>query len=272
MLYPVHTDPNLLTTRKDAAENTATPDPGHEWAHPEVTRLLASRATALLARRCCPRNTYGITPEQVYSEAMVAILRRRDDVEVYDPEGYVQSRLAFAYMTLRRHAATDARHRSFHRLPDDVEGNGHHGADADRRHVDQHAIGPEQLLVQREYVRTLQVAVTRRIGELGRGEETRARALSTLLTLLAIAANDGCLPEVVPERSDRLERGEVDLLAATWMADPRLRSAGDGPDSPAIRQRRRRLVELVRSEARELLADSTVETVPAEKEAMTWAH
>ena len=173
MFQPAHTNAQV-PNESDTAENTTTRtnittrtnvDDDRDWAHPEVTRLIASPATAMLARRYCPRNTFGITPGEVYSEAMAAILGRRSEAGVYDPNGYVGSRLAFAYLALRRRAAAENQRRALQRPTDadsdDTGGGRRRSAEMDLRQIERHAIDHEQLLIHRDYVRALQVAVTR---------------------------------------------------------------------------------------------------------------
>ena len=250
----------------------STPLPGADWARTEVGQLAVHPTARALAGRYCAPNSLGITPEQVYAEALANIWRRQHETEIHDADGYVRSRLAFAYKGLRRRLVTIAKRE----LPVDPVGlvpGAEHDDEAHARRgvslpsaalvVEEDPIGE---LADREWIRAVQIAVTRRVSELGSRDEQKARALSAVLALLAIAANGGRLPAVVPDRSERLEDGEIDLLAATWLADPGLRMVADGPDSAAIRQRRKRLVDAVRSEYRtvvELAGDLDDEPVAA---------
>ena len=260
----LHRQPNHEPREcKETAENTTEsptpnsitptvedPRPGLEvdWCRTEVGRVATDAITAVHARRHCPPNTLGITPEQVHGEALARMWRQRFEVEVHDVDGYVRSRLAYAYRTLCRQRIAESRHERATDPAVLAGEDGAHPAVAEPRPGTDPLVG----LVDAEWIRDAQLVLTRRVSELQPSELARARALATLLTLLAIAANGGCLPAAVPERSGRLEDGEIDLLAATWMADPRLRGAADRPDDAAIRKRRQRLVETVRSELREL--------------------
>lgn len=228
-----------------------TPTPETDWAHTAVGRIATSDETRALARRYCGPNSLGITPEQVHAQALDMLWRRRHTTEVYDPDGFVRSRLAWAYRGLvKQRLALTRRETSA-----DPTGLGSHLTVAD----------PEGLVPCAEWIRDIQTAVTRRLGELGPCDDTKARALATILNLLAISANDGCLPSVAPQRSDRLEESERDRLAATWMADPALRSVGDSPDSAdsaSTRKRRQRLMDIVRDEFALVLAQLTSDSEP----------
>ena len=236
---------SIITT---PAADGPRPDVEVDWSRTEVGRVATDAATAVHARRHCPPNTLGITPEQVHGEALARMWRQRSEVDVHDVDGYVRSRLAYAYRTLCRQRVAESRHERATDPAVLAGEDGAHPAVAESRPGSDPLVG----LVDAEWIRDAQLVLTRRVSELQPTELARARALATLLTLLAIAANGGCLPAAVPERSGRLEDGEIDLLAATWMADPRLRGAADRPDDAAIRKRRQRLVETVRAELREL--------------------
>lgn len=215
--------------------NTPSSDP--DWAHTPVGRIATSEDTRALARRYCGPNSLGITPEQVHAQALDMIWRRRHTTEVYDPDGFVRSRLAWAYRGLVKQRLALTRRET----PAEPADLGPQLTVADA----------ESPVLCGEWIRDIQAAVTRRLGELGPRDDTKARALATILNLLAISANDGCLPAAAPRRSDRLEDSERDRLAATWMADPALRSVGgshDSPDSASTRKRRQRLMQTVRDE------------------------
>lgn len=203
--------------------------------------LAGSEAKAFV-RRILRRDNVGIEPDEVVNRAILTVLDLAEDPEIETVESYGRSRLEFAYRNLLR---LELRH---HKRAGARSGG--------QEHDDNEAMESDQLVSDGVELAVSSVSLDRVRSYLqaslaaSHGSARAARqgpVTAAAFNVVNISSNGGALPKGLPQKSTRLEPQESELMAAVWLASPRLRGT-DAPDDAAVRQARRRFLKPVREE------------------------
>lgn len=221
----------------------------------EMLEWLQSPAARQKARALIRRDRLQIDPDEVISRAVITELRRPSSVEFN--EGFAGSRLAYAFKALTRSGYRATGPVVPTDFSDTVVADGSTGG-----------VGPTT--IEPGVTVRSSLASTRRFLQLALASADRELDIQVIAAAFALVAiaEAGSVPSVVPARSDKLSEREREVIAACWLANPRLRGDG-GPDDAATRQARKRFVDRVTDLLRQAAAygDSEVSVVTDRSEA-----
>jgi hypothetical protein len=206
-----------------------------------LTWLAGSEAKAFV-RRILRRDNVGIETDEVVNRAILAVLDLVEDPQIETVESYGRSRLEFAYRNLLR---LELRHYTRAKAaPDGWDDDDNEATESDRFVVDGVELAVTSVSLDR--VRSyLQASLAASHGTARPLRQVSVTAAA--FNVVNISSNGGALPKGLPQKSTKLESQELELMAAAWLANPRLRVT-DAPDDPAVRQARRRFLKPVREE------------------------
>lgn len=217
---------------------TTTDDPDRR----EVLGWLAGAEARAFARRLLRRDNIGIQPDEVINRAILTVMGLDNEPDVESVDSYGRSRLTFAYRNLLR---LELRHQKGVAAP-----SRHTEEDDDRAEIpDTAATDVSDIVIASAVLdrirKYLHVSLAASHGAPG---SDRHRSVSAAaLNVVNISSNGGALPAGMPTKSTKVEPGELEMMAAVWLANPSLRG-GEGPDDASLRQARRRFLTPVREE------------------------